>query len=156
MPLNKRDTLIFLSALLLAGLSALAYFTFVRADVLAASCAAGPIIGEIRIYAGDTPPDCWKFADGSQLQVDDYTQLYDVIGITFGGSGGSGGNFNLPDLRGRMPLGSDGMGGVSAGRITQYPNQLAGAGGAEQVALTVAEMPSHSHWIKDHYSANGW
>jgi microcystin-dependent protein len=54
-----------------------------------------------------------------------------LIGTTFGGDGES--TFNLPDLRGRLPV-HQGNGFI-----------LAQAGGAEEVTLTTSQIPSHTH-----------
>jgi len=54
--------------------------------------------------------------------------------------------FVLPDLRGRLPLGADNMGGPSAGRITDTEADNLGQGsGAEDHTLVTAELPSHTH-----------
>ena len=54
--------------------------------------------------------------------------------------------FKLPDLRGRFPLGKDNMGGTSANRVTaSQADSIGGAAGAENVTLTVAQIPSHDH-----------
>lgn len=47
----------------------------------------------------------WLFCDGSSLPTQDYALLYGVIGNAFGGSGS---NFNLPDLRGQFIRGVNG------------------------------------------------
>lgn len=56
--------------------------------------------GTVVPYAGSSAPDGFVFADGSTLNVADQPDLYAAIGITYGGTGGSGGTFKVPDLRG--------------------------------------------------------
>lgn len=60
--------------------------------------------------------------------------------------GTSSGDPLLPDLRGRVPVGLDNMGGSDAGRLSGS-NTLGGTGGAEKVTLTSAQsgLPSHTH-----------
>lgn len=42
------------------------------------------------------PVGATHFCDGSELSIEEFPDLYEVIGDTFGGSEGK---FNLPDLR---------------------------------------------------------
>jgi len=54
----------------------------------------------------------WLPCDGRTLNVFEYRALYDVIGTTYGGTGGDSGTFNLPDYRSRKLMGT---GPVSTG-----------------------------------------
>ena len=92
---------------------------------------AQPYVGEIRLFAGNYTPAGWMFCDGSLLAIAQYDVLFNLIGTTYGGDGQS--TFALPDLRGRVPI-HFGNGFVQAQN-----------GGAEQVTLTVAQLPAHSH-----------
>jgi microcystin-dependent protein len=90
-----------------------------------------PYIGEIRIFAGNFPPNGWLFCDGQTLSISDNDALFALIGTTYGGDGES--TFNLPDLRGRIP-------------IHQAANYTLGQpGGTEVVTLTVNQMAAHPH-----------
>ena len=93
-----------------------------------------PFIGEIRLFPYTFAPRGWAFCHGQVLSIAQNTALFALIGTTYGGNGTV--TFALPDLRGRVP--------VSAG---QGPGQyfLGETGGAEQVSLGVAQMPSHGH-----------
>ena len=92
---------------------------------------AQPYVGEIRMFAGNFAPAGWMFCEGQQLPISEYETLFNLIGTTYGGDGQS--VFNLPDLRGRLPI--------------HFGNgfTLAQNGGAETVTLTVAQMPTHNH-----------
>ena len=92
---------------------------------------AQPYVGEIRIFAGNFAPAGWMFCDGQLLPISENETLFQLIGTTYGGDGQS--TFALPDLRGRLPL-HQGNGFV-----------LAETGGAEEITLTVNQIPSHSH-----------
>ncbi|MBB4017590.1 MULTISPECIES: phage tail protein [Chelatococcus] len=64
--------------------------------------------------------------------------------------GTAGGNPLAPDYRGRVLVGRDNMGGVTAGRITAAGSGIDGtvlgaAGGAQNVTLSEAQMPVHNH-----------
>lgn len=96
--------------------------------------------GVIMPYAGSTAPAGWVLAYGQQVpQTGTYAKLYAAIGSTYctADHGGTctGGNFRLPDLRGRFLGGKDNMGGPAAGRITSAKTidgtALATAGGAQ-------------------------
>jgi microcystin-dependent protein len=95
-----------------------------------------PKVGEIRMFAGNFAPAGWAFCEGQTLPISENDVLFTVIGTTYGGDGQE--TFNLPDLRGRLPLhqgtGSDG---------TTYT--LGEDGGVEQVTLTTQQTPAHSH-----------
>lgn len=101
-------------------------------DIPSTGVAATLPAGMIVPYAGSTAPDGWLLCDGSAVSTTTYSNLYNVIGITYGGSGS---NFNLPDLRGRVPI------GVSPSHT------LASSGGAETHTLTVEEIPEHNHLL---------
>jgi microcystin-dependent protein len=92
---------------------------------------AQPYVGEIRIFAGNFPPSGWMFCDGQQLPISENETLFQLIGTTYGGDGQS--TFNLPDLRGRIPV-HQGPGFI-----------LAQTGGVEEVTLTTQQIPVHNH-----------
>ena len=100
------------------------------------------MIGEIIAYAGSASPDArWLFCDGSSLLRADYPDLFAVIGVAYGASDGT--HFNLPDLRGRVPMAAGAGAGLSA-------RSIGDAIGEETHTLTSAEVPSHSHVDSGH------
>lgn len=90
-----------------------------------------PMIGEIRMFAGNFPPQGWAFCDGSLISISENDVLFTLIGTTYGGDGQT--TFALPDFRGRAPI------SVSSG------NSMGQMGGTETVTLTVSQIPAHSH-----------
>ena len=97
---------------------------------------ADAYIGEIRMFAGNYPPQDWAFCDGQLLSIAQNEILFAVIGTTYGGDGVN--NFALPDLRGRIA--------VNQGQGEGLSNRVIGQkAGAEQVTLSVGQLPSHSH-----------
>jgi microcystin-dependent protein len=82
------------------------------------------------MYAGPTAPSGWLECDGTSYSTSTYPDLYAVIGETFGGGGG---NFNVPDMRDRFPVGTG----------TTY--SIGDTGGAASVTLTEAQLAQHSH-----------
>ena len=110
-------------------------------------------IGAILPYAGTTAPAGFLLCDGAAyVETATYSALFAVIGNVFGiGTGTSTASttqFNVPDLRGRIPVGLDNLGGTSANRITgTWADALGSASGAETHILTIAEMPAHTHTV---------
>jgi microcystin-dependent protein len=92
---------------------------------------AQPYVGEIRMFAGNFAPAGWMFCEGQLLPISENETLFQLLGTTYGGDGQS--TFALPDLRGRLPL-HQGNGFI-----------LAETGGAEEITLTVNQIPAHSH-----------
>lgn len=105
--------------------------------------------GSITQYAGAAAPEGWLLSFGQAVSRSTYAALFLAIGTTYGVGDGST-TFNLPDFRGRLPVGKDNMGGTTANRVTVAGSGLNGttlgaAGGAEIVTLTTAQLPSHTH-----------
>ena len=94
-----------------------------------------PFVGEIRMFAGNFPPAGWMFCEGQLLPISENEILFQLIGTTYGGDGES--TFQLPDLRGRLPMHQ----GTRDG--TTYT--LGESGGVEQVTLTTQQIPIHNH-----------
>ena len=91
---------------------------------------AQPYVGEIRMFAGNFAPAGWMFCEGQLLPISENETLFQLIGTTYGGDGES--TFALPDLRGRIPI-HQGNGFI-----------LAETGGAEEITLTVQQIPAHT------------
>lgn len=108
------------------------------ANSLAAS-AADPFtipLGTILPFAGPASkvPQGWLLCDGTSYEIGAYQELFDLIGNTYGSESG---RFRVPNLNGRVPVGTDG---------TQPAfDALGQTGGANTHTLSIAEMPSHNH-----------
>jgi len=92
-------------------------------------------VGSIIAYGTSSAPVGWLSCDGNYYSPEFYSELYAVIGYTYGIQyiEGQSNRFRVPDLRSRFPL------GVSSGR------GLAVTGGVETVTLTLNQMPAHHH-----------
>jgi microcystin-dependent protein len=96
------------------------------------------ILGQIIPWSAAQVPRCFLACDGSILAIRQYTALFSVIGTKFGGDGEH--TFALPDLRGRVVVGS----GQQPGG-TNF--EMGAAGGAETAALTLSQTPVHGHLV---------
>ena len=95
-------------------------------------------------YAGTAPPDGWMLCNGQEVSRGAYSNLFAVLGIYYGIGDGST-TFNLPDLRGRMPMGLDNMGGNSADRVIHSAaDSIGGNAGEESHQLSFDELPSRN------------
>ncbi|CAF5044540.1 unnamed protein product [Rotaria sp. Silwood1] len=98
------------------------------------------IIGEIRLYSGiSKPPYPWLLCDGSAVSRVEHQRLLAIIGTQYG-SGDGVTTFNLPDFRGRVPVGVD----ESQVRVSGI-DTVGSTGGQVTHRLTVNEIPPHQH-----------
>ena len=103
--------------------------------------------GFITMYpAGATIPDYWLLCNGQSVSTTLYPDLYALIGNKFGGSGT---NFNLPNLNNSIMVG------------TNNTSNIGIESGSSNVTLTISHFPSHTHnvtsstnSIKPTYSAS--
>lgn len=110
------------------------------------SIGLGLVPGVVVPYAGTSAPAGWLLCYGQVEAQASYPALYAVLGTTYGSD--AGGNFTLPDLRGRVVAGQDDMGGSSANRLTGQTggvngDTLAATGGDEIHALLAAQIPNN-------------
>ena len=97
------------------------------------------MVGEVKIWPSADVPNGWQACDGTFFPVDEYSELFAVVGYSFG-SGMGGDVFAVPDWRRRVPVGLD---------TGQSPyDQVGNVGGESAHTLTVAEMPAHRHALR--------
>ena len=87
-------------------------------------------VGCVIPFAGAAAPTGWLLCQGQAISRTTYAQLFSVIGTTYGSGDGST-TFNLPDMRGRVAVGSDA--------------NLGAAAGVQSVSLTAAQNGPHNH-----------
>lgn len=97
-----------------------------------------PFIGEIKMIGFSYAPQGWAFCDGKLLQITQHSDLFSLLGTTFGGNGQT--DFALPDLRGCFPI------GVGQGEGLSYRTR-GERGGMEIVPLNAYQMPAHNHTL---------
>src|SRR3990167_10544352 len=100
------------------------------------------LAGLIVPYGSSTPPNGWLLCNGDAISRTTYAPLFSHIGTAFGVGDGST-TFNVPDLRGRAPIGAGTGSGLTA-------RTLAANVGTETVTISTAELASHTHVQNSH------
>ena len=93
-------------------------------------------IGFIGLSPSESIPYGWLLCDGSEVSRTSYADLFKVIGVTYGAGNGST-TFNLPNLKGKIPVGLDSS--------DNDFKSIGATGGEKTHTLTIEEMPSHGH-----------
>ena len=78
------------------------------------------------------------------MSIAQNTALFSLLGTTFGGNGQT--TFALPDLRGRIPVGTGNGPGLPS-------YQLGELSGTPSVTLLVSNLPAHNHPLTGAVSA---
>lgn len=121
------------------------YFNILVCLISLNTMAQTPMLGEIRVFAGNYAPSGWALCNGQMMSVSNYQALYSILGTSYGGNGSS--TFALPNLCGRVPMGA----GQGSG-LSNYA--LGSTGGSSTITYTVANLPAHSHTITINGSAD--
>lgn len=91
-----------------------------------------PFIGEIRMTSWGFAAKGWALCNGQQMTISQNQALFSLLGTMYGGNGTT--TFNLPDLRGRVPI--------------HFNQNAQGASfGEEAHTLLMGEMPMHTHSV---------
>jgi len=105
--------------------------------------------GEIKMWPVSTIPSGWQICDGAALNRTTFASLFAVLGTLYGAGDGST-TFNVPNMKGRVPVGFD------SGQ-TEF-DATGETGGEKTHTLTSAEMPAHTHVQNAHahtFQGNG-
>jgi len=95
-------------------------------------------VGTVIATARPSAPTGYLLCEGQSVSRTKYSTLFGAIGTTYGKGDGST-TFNVPDLRGRVPVGVDaGANRLTSGGGGSGPNALGNAGGDQH-------MPFHTH-----------
>ena len=93
-----------------------------------------PFVGEVKMFGFNWPPKDWALCNGDSVPVNQNPILYSLLATIYGGDGRV--SFNLPDLRGRVPV-HRGNGYYAGLRF-----------GVESEVLNQYELPAHTHAVK--------
>jgi microcystin-dependent protein len=95
---------------------------------------ADPFLSEIRMMSFGFAPQGWAQCNGQFLPINQNQALFSLLGTTYGGNGST--NFALPDLRGRVPTHTGGIG-----------HFLGERGGEPTHTLSISQIPQHTHVV---------
>lgn len=83
-------------------------------------------------------PVGWALCNGQMLPIAENEALFSLLGTTYGGDGES--TFAVPNLQSRSPIHMGQGPGLTA-------RDLGETGGFEGVAVTIQQLPGHSHQL---------
>lgn len=92
--------------------------------------------GTVSQTARATAPTGYLLCDGSAISRTTYSSLFDAIGTAYG-AGDNSTTFNIPNLKGRVPVGFDSS-------QSEF-DTLGETSGAKTVSLAANNIPSHNH-----------
>jgi microcystin-dependent protein len=93
-----------------------------------------PFLSEIKLASFNFAPKGWALCNGQTLPINQNQALFALLGTTYGGNGQT--TFNLPNLRGRVPI-SMGSG-----------HTLGEAAGTTAVTVNIQQLPTHLHGLQ--------
>lgn len=104
-------------------------------------------MGTIMPVGFNFAPRGWAFCNGQTVPIAQNSAMFALLGTMYGGDGQT--TFGLPDLRGRVAVGSQGVGPglspVQQGERAGTNTATVIANGTVNIALTSANLPAHTH-----------
>lgn len=107
-------------------------------------------VGSVTIHSINSAPAGWLLCDGTAVSRTTYSDLFDIVGTSFGVGDGST-TFNTPDLKGRTPAGYDSSDsdfdsiGNADGEITHTLTEAEVAGHTHNGTTASGNFDSHTH-----------
>ncbi|WFU83776.1 phage tail protein [Bradyrhizobium sp. CIAT3101] len=112
-----------------------------------ASSSLIPIGASVDFWGPNAPNSSFALMYGQAISRTTYAALFALFGTTYGVGDGST-TFNIPDCRGRIIAGADGMGGIAANRLTAATMSGTGLGSTssatETKSLTTGNLPPYT------------
>lgn len=99
---------------------------------------SAPYLGQLQAFSFSFTPRGWIRCDGALQKIANYPDLFNVLGVSYGGDGQT--TFGVPDLRGRAPMGAGAGPGLT-------PRQIGEMLGQATVSLSIVDLPAHSHTL---------
>jgi len=81
----------------------MAFLLVILLKLTTTSFSQDALLGEIKLFAGNFAPLGWMYCNGQTLKINENQALYSLLGNSYGGDGIK--TFQIPDLRGRVPIG---------------------------------------------------
>ncbi|MEN9864990.1 MAG: hypothetical protein RL748_580 [Pseudomonadota bacterium] len=104
-------------------------------------------MGTVLAVGFNYPPRGWLFCNGQTVPISQNSAMFALLGTMYGGDGQN--TFGIPDLRGRVVVGSQAQGpglqNVAQGEKAGSNNATVISNGTATIALSVANMPLHTH-----------
>ncbi|MBC9933039.1 phage tail protein [Chitinophaga qingshengii] len=98
-----------------------------------------PILAMVFAFGGNFAPVGYALCNGALMAISQNQALFALLGTTYGGNGQV--TFGLPNLQGRSIIGT---GQSTASGVNYFVGNM---GGVENVTLTSANLPIHTHRI---------
>jgi microcystin-dependent protein len=95
-----------------------------------------PFLSEIRVFPYTYAPHGYAYCNGAILNILQFSALYSLLGIQYGGDGKT--TFALPDMRSRIAVGQGAGTGLT-------PRVMAQQFGTAAETITANNMPPHTH-----------
>ncbi|CAM3046629.1 tail fiber protein [Pseudomonas floridensis] len=93
-------------------------------------------MGSIMTFGFPFAPYGWAQCNGQTMNISQYSALYTLLGVAYGGNGSQ--TFMLPNLQGRVP--------INQGTGVGLTNRVIGtSSGTESITVAITNMPSHVH-----------
>ncbi len=148
---NKNDYKLKVETRVVGGTYATISDAFMESVPYAQAADNGVPVGSMIIFGGPKTniPAGWLACDGRAYASADYPKLYAALGTSWGngstGTGGTTGQFNVPDMRGMFPRGVDDGAGRDDNRTSRTSVMAGGNTGDNVGTYQPGEMQSHDH-----------
>ena len=114
-------------------------------------------VGSVLPFTGNgLLPNGFIHCRGQEVSREDYAELFEVIGTTYGAGDGAT-TFKLPDLQGRVPVGQAYDVTFGDGYGSTFFTRLGEKGGDVAEFIQLRHLPAHTHELQDktHYHDGG-